>query len=342
MAAAAEPVLRRNASPRATLVIEWENALDAQNTWVRLALTRLEAEIERIALSEAPPPVLFVYDQEKASEEAIRALIAEVAPRLLASGLVRLVPNPGLTYYELKNYGARLAESPIVLLADSDTGPLPGWYSAIMRALDDPEVVAVGGMTLLGIDTLMSRVFALTWFYLLPHEGAKAERKQYVHANNMGVRRDFFLQHPFPALAAFKQGQTVWQQDLRHAGFKIPVTAQAQVVHAPPTEFGYWTKRAWQEGGDRDFSIARRYGASRLLRMLLAPVATARMAGRNIGRIVALGHRVKLPFWAYPLAVGVALAYQLCAFAGQLQSVARHSRRHDGEERQQKPLGAGS
>ncbi|HKY94906.1 MAG TPA: hypothetical protein VJL84_06345, partial [Kiloniellales bacterium] len=95
-------------------------------------------------------------------------------------------------------------------------------------------------------------------------------------------------------------------------------------------------------GGDRDFSIARRYGASRLLRMLLAPVATARIAGRSIGRIVALGHRVKLPFWAYPLAVGVALAYQLCAFAGQLQSVARNSRRHDGEERQQKPLGAGS
>lgn len=340
MAAAAEPVLRRNALPRATLVIEWENALDAQNTWVRLALTRLEAEIERIAERETPPPVLFVYDQEKASEAAIRSLIAEVAPRLLASGLVRLVPNPGLSYYELKNFGARLADSPVVLLADSDTGPLPGWYDAMLRAFDDPEVVAVGGMTLPGVDTLMSRIFALTWFHLLPHEGAKVERKQHVHANNMGVRRDFFLQHPFPALAAFKQGQTVWQQDLRRAGFKIPVTAEAQVVHAPPTEFGYWTRRAWQEGGDRDFTIARRYGASRVLRLLLAPAATARMAGRSIGRIFAQGRKVSLPLWAYPLAVGVALAYQLCAFAGQVVSVVRHSRRRDGVEPGQAPLQA--
>lgn len=340
MAAAAEPVLRRNARPRATLVIEWENALDAQNTWVRLALTRLEAEIERIAEREAPPPVLFVYDQDKASEDAIRALLAEVAPRLLASGLVQLVPNPGLTYYELKNFGARLADSPVVLLADSDTGPLPGWYDAMLRAFDDPEVVAVGGMTLPGVDTLMSRIFALTWFHLLPHEGAKVERKQHVHANNMGVRRDFFLQHPFPALAAFKQGQTVWQQDLRRAGFKIPVTAEAQVVHAPPTEFGYWTKRAWQEGGDRDFTIARRYGTSRILRFLLAPAATARGAGRSLGRIVAQGRHVSLPFWAYPFAMGVALSYQLCAFGGQLASVVKHSRRHDGAGQPQRPLQA--
>jgi hypothetical protein len=341
MSAPPKSALLRNARPRATLVIEWENALDAQNTWVRLALTRLEAEVERIAEREPPPPVLFVYDQGKASEGAMRALIAEVTPRLGNSGLVRLVPNPGLTYYALKNYGARLAESDIVLLADSDTGPLAGWYDAMLQAFDDPQVVAVGGMTLPGIDTLMSRIFALIWFHLLPHEGDKVERKQHVHANNMGVRREFFLRHPFPALAAFKQGQTVWQQELRRAGYKIPVTAKAQVVHAPPTEFGYWTRRAWQEGGDRDFTLARRYGPSRLLRLLLAPAATARMAGRGIGRIFAQGRKVSLPLWAYPLAVGVALAYQLCAFSGQLVSVVRHSRRHDGVEQRQAPLQAG-
>jgi hypothetical protein len=332
----------RNAQPRATLVIEWENALDAQNTWVRLALTRLQAEVERIAGREAPPPVLFVYDQEKASEEAIRALIAEVAPRLGDSGLVRLIPNPGLSYYELKNHGARLAESEFVLFVDSDTGPLPGWYDAMLEPFTDPEVIGVGGMTLLGLDTLMSRVFALTWFNPLEHEGERAERRQHAQANNIAVRRDFFLQHPFPSLTAFKQGQTVWQEDLRAAGFKIPITAKARLVHAPPTAIDYWPKRAWHEGGDRDFTVARRYGASRALRLLAVPAATLRAMGRGVGRIFAYGHRVKLPLWGYAPAVAVVLAYQLCACAGQLTSVVRHGRRREVPKRQRRPVGIGT
>src|SRR5690606_22639779 len=53
------------AGPRATIVIEWENALDAGDKWVRLALTRLEAEIERIRARETPPPLLYMYDRNR-------------------------------------------------------------------------------------------------------------------------------------------------------------------------------------------------------------------------------------------------------------------------------------
>lgn len=326
-----------NQPPRATLVIEWENALDARDTWVRLALERLAAEVERIAQKEAPPPVIFVYDAEQVSESAIAAFLVEVAPSLMRSTAVRLVPNPGLTYYELKNYGARLTETEAVVFIDSDTGPVPGWYDAILRPLEDPAVPAAGGMTILGLDNLRSRVFALTWFYKLEGEGAEAEKRGYIHANNVAVRRRFFLQHPFPELPAFKQGQKVWQDELRRAGYRLPVTAEAKLIHAPPTATPYWAKRAWNQGGDRDFVAARRFGGSRLVRLVLAPLTGARMWLRALGRIVTRRRRVELPLWAVPFAFALATAYELCALAGQVTSALHRS---PGTQPSAAPLGS--
>ena len=332
----------QTATPRATLVLEWENALDARDDWVRQALQRLEAEIERIAQHEPPPPILCIYDRDRATDAALIDFVRAVAPRLVGRGLLHPHANPGLTYYELKNYGARLAETEFVVFIDSDTGPLPGWYDAILAPFADADVVGVGGMTVLGIDNLMSKIFALTWFNPLAHEGERAERRNYAQANNIAVRRGFFLQHPFPKLAAFKQGQTVWQEDLRAAGCKIPITAKARLVHAPPTAIDYWPKRAWQEGGDRDFTVARRYGSSRALRLLAVPAATLRAMGRGIKRVFTLGHRVKLPLWGYLPAVGVVLAYQLCACGGQLVGVVRYGRRREVPKRQRTAVGMGS
>jgi hypothetical protein len=191
----------------------------------------------------------------------------------------------------------------------------------MLRPLEeDPAVPAAGGMTILGLDNLRSRVFALTWFYKLEDEGAAVEQRNHIHANNMVVRRSFFLQHPFPELPAFKQGQTVWQEDLRRAGYRLPVTAEARLVHAPPTATPYWSKRAWHQGGDRDFTVVRRFGSFRPLRLLLAPLTSARMLLRALGRIVTRRHRVQLPLWAVPFAFALATAYELCALGGQLTS----------------------
>jgi len=338
----ATPETGKAARPRGTIVLEWENALDARDDWVRRALQRLEAEVELIAASEPPPTVLCIYDRDKASDPTLLGFIHAVAPKLVERGLVKPHANPGLTYYELKNYGAKLADTEFVLFVDSDTGPLPGWYREMLAPFADPEVVAAGGMTVLGLDNLMSRVFALTWFNPLEHEGERAERRQHAHANNLAVRRTFFLQHPFPSLSAFKQGQTVWQEDLRAAGFKIPITAKARLVHAPPTAIDYWPKRAWHEGGDRDFTVARRYGTNRLLRLLAVPAASLRASVRAVGRILAHGHRVELPLWGYGPAVAVALAYQLCAGAGHLVGVLKHGRLREVPKRQRDALRAGS
>jgi len=179
--------------PPVTILIEWENAQDVEDVWVRRALSALQDELQRqqSRLSEKPR-VMYLFNQRAVSEQDIRREIEIAAPRLEEFCALEFKPTPGLTYYKLKNYGVSETKTDLVAMVDSDAAPQPGWLPALLQPFADPEVMAVGGFTVLGYDNLVSKVMALSWIFNLRSERQQTLARHKIHANNCAFRTEFF------------------------------------------------------------------------------------------------------------------------------------------------------
>ena len=151
--------------PPVTILIEWENAIDVDDEWAASAMAAFEDELERLSNRfEQKPRVMYLYDQGAVQESTIRGVIDHVSPKLSELCDLELVPTPGLTYYKLKNFGVSETKTDFVVMLDSDAGPKPGWLEGLLAPFADPEVMAVGGFTVLGWnETLLSKTMALAW-----------------------------------------------------------------------------------------------------------------------------------------------------------------------------------
>jgi hypothetical protein len=118
-----------------------------------------------------------------------------------------------------------------------------------LKPFADPEIMAVGGFTVLGYDDLLSKTMALSWIFDLADEKEKTVKRHKIHANNCAVRTDFFRANPFPDLPAFKKQCGFWLRDLSARGHQYMRTAEARTVHAriPATNSWYGAPgpRAW-------------------------------------------------------------------------------------------------
>lgn len=305
--------------PPVTILIEWENAQDVEDFWVRRAMTALQDELERQHNRCAEPPlVMYLFDRNKVAEGDIRKEIAAVAPKLERFCELRFVPTPGLTYYKLKNHGVGLTRTEFVVMLDSDAGPQPGWLPALLKPFERPEVMAVGGFTMLGYNNLVSKVMALTWIFNLKSERDRTEKRHKIHANNCAFRTAFFQANPWPDLPAFKKQCGFWIRDIEARGIPWVRTADAVTIHAPQPGIPFLTWRAWTAGLDRDYQGAQTISQSKLRRLLFAFEFWLKKSWRATRRIVGKGHEVDLPVWQMPAALFLAYGYYLILLAGQL------------------------
>lgn len=307
--------------PPVTIIIEWENAIDVYDEWTDRAIAALEKEMERVSgISEAKPQVAYLYDENVVEPETIDKALARAAPRLREFADVEIVPTPGLTYYKLKNFGVSRSTTPITAMLDSDAGPEPGWLEALLKPFADPEIMVVAGFTYLAHEDLVSRAMALSWFFDLPDEGAKTERRQQVHVNNCAVRTDFFNANPFPDLPLFKKQCGFWLRDLLARGYGFVRTADARTVHAPHPGLRYLMWRGWQSGSDRDYQIFQEKSRGRIGRVAHAFAFLGKKTAKSWLRIIRLGGKVDLPIWQRPAAMAVALSYYGTATAAELRN----------------------
>ncbi|MEO8559625.1 MAG: glycosyltransferase, partial [Rhodospirillales bacterium] len=257
--------------PPITILIEWENAQDVYDFWVRRALTALQDELERQhSLMSQSPRVMYLYNENVVHEDHIRKEIAIAAPRLEQFCTLEFKPTPGLTYYKLKNYGVAQTRTELVAMVDSDAAPQPGWLPALLKPFADPAVMAVGGFTVLGYNNLVSKVMALTWIFNLRSEREQTLQRHKIHANNCAFRTDFFHANPWPDLPAFKKQCGFWIRDIEKRGIKWVRTADAITVHAPQPGIPFLIWRAWTAGLDRDYQGAQTISQSRVRRVLFA------------------------------------------------------------------------
>lgn len=312
--------------PPITIVIEWENAIDVEDKWTRRAMQAFEAELRRCGNRlERKPAVLYLYDDTAVDEGTIRAAIESSAPDLPSLADVRFVPAPGLTYYQLKNRGAALAETDLVVMLDSDAGPQPGWLPALLAPFADPRIQAVGGFTMLGYEDLLSRTLALSWIFDLESELEKTAKRRKIHANNCAFRTGFLRDNPYPALPAFKKACGFWLRDIEARNIQWARAADARTLHAPHPGGSFIVWRAWTTGTDRDYQVSQTVTGNRLGRMGYSFYFAARKLGRSWWRIWTKGGEVGLPVWQRPAAMAITFGFYTVAWAGELFSAATRS-----------------
>ena len=307
--------------PAVTIVIEWENAIDVEDKWTQAAMAALEREIADVAPKMAEKPrITYLYDKGSVAAGTIERALEAAAPRLRELADVEIVPTEGLTYYKLKNFGIARAKTDTAIMLDSDAAPEPGWLEHLVKPFADPELVAVGGFTVLGYDDFLSKTFALSWIFNLREEREKTVQRHKIHANNCAVRTDFFRQNPFPDLPAFKKQCGFWLRDLSQRGYKFIRTADAMTVHAPHPGYKFLVWRAWTMGMDRDYQAFQTATRSRLGRVAFALQFFGKKVGKSWSRIVRKGGKVDLPVWQRPAAMLVTLGFYGIGLAGEIKS----------------------
>ena len=289
------------ALPAVTIVIEWENAIDVEDKWTRAAMSALQREIEDVApRMSAKPRIMYLYDRNSVDPAAIENTLASTAPRLKDLADLEVIPTDGLTYYKLKNYGIGQSKTDLSIMLDSDAAPQPGWLENLIKPFANPEIMAVGGFTVLGYDDLLSKTFALGWIFDLREERSQTVKREKIHANNCAVRTDFFRDNPFPDLPAFKKQCGFWLRDLTAKGYDYTRTAEAMTVHAPHPGYKFLAWRAWTMGLDRDYQAFQTATRSRLGRLGFAFKFFGGKVGKGWWRIWTRGKTRRPPRLAAP------------------------------------------
>jgi hypothetical protein len=309
------------ALPAVTIVIEWENAIDVEDRWTRVAMAALEREIANVApRMRAKPSIMYLYDKKVVDRAIIDRTLGSTAPRLRELADLEIVGTDGLTYYKLKNYGISRATTELSIMLDSDAAPQPGWLENLIEPFADPKIMAVGGFTVLGYDDLLSKTFALGWIFDLREERAKTVKREKIHANNCAVRTEFFRQNPFPDLPAFKKQCGFWLRDLTAKGYEYRRTADAMTVHAPHPGYKFLAWRAWTMGTDRDYQAFQTATRSRLGRIAFAIKFFGGKVGKSWWRIWTRGKNVDLPVWQRPAAMAIILGFYGVGLAAEIGS----------------------
>jgi hypothetical protein len=313
--------------PRATIVVEWENALhseSARSEAMLLALRRQTVEMaakggDRARPEDGLPPfeLLVAFDPARFVRDDLEALLGRCLAGAETALIWRLVPVEASGYYGSKNHGAAAAAGEIVVFLDCDVVPESGWLEQLLAALEAPAVQVVAGNTYIEPAGLVGKAFALTWFFPLRSEDVAVRRARSLFANNLAVRRELFARHPFPEIAGTSRGACLaFAEQLDLAGVAIVQNPRARVSHPAPSGFAHVSKRALAQGRDyvlRERLKGRRFAAS-------WPASAVRLLRHWAGSIwkISTGfHRVGLHPLQAPAAVAVAAYYYLLFWAGE-------------------------
>lgn len=237
-------------TPTFSVSIEWENSRFADLDRTRKMLRALRSQLIELTPPAEPPGVNLLYDPGSIDGEMVgRVVESEFHPSTVPA-VTRIIPSPGLRYYEQKNFGARLSEGELTIFLDCDVIPEPGWLAALIESFKNPEVAVVAGETHVENRTFYSKAFALFWFFELKDPDGGLRPTTYFHANNVAFRSEVFLANPFPDLPTYRGQCTVLGHRLREKGIGLFVQRSARVSHPVPLTVSYFVARALNNGRD--------------------------------------------------------------------------------------------
>jgi hypothetical protein len=301
-----------------SIIIEWENArLSAAARSVRLLS---ELRLQAADIGTGPVELLLLFDPAETDAEELGAMLeTQLGP---PDGVIdwRLVEAAEAGYYRMKDQGARLASGDTLVFLDSDIVPEPGWLKELLSPFDDPGVQAVTGCTYIETPDLVSRVFALTWFFPLRSRPGPVVETRSFFANNLAFRRSLYERYPFPRLRGTSRGACIaLAEQFVEEGITVYRNPTARVGHPAPNGLKHFIWRALAQGRDRlsrERMKQSRWGAS----IFAGAVRWIRHCGGSVMKILTRFYRVQLNPLLIPCAIAIAWAYYSLYWCGELMS----------------------
>ena len=202
----------RVSTPDISVVLEWENALWADQQLGAQVLGALRQQFESL---ERPAELILQFNHAQVDPDSMRSLVDTWLGSDLALD-VRLEPADDLRYYELKNAGARLARGEILVFADCDSTPAAGWLLAMTEPFfENPDIQVLAGHTHIFHDSLYQKAFALepslSAFDILPPTEDPAMNARLARAPKSGLEGDEALWDFWYLMCAVRLQQSAQQ-----------------------------------------------------------------------------------------------------------------------------------
>ncbi len=182
-------------------------------------------------------PTMEGIAQQSVAPDEVIIVLDDLVGEATASELQQRYPSARFTssrasnYFAAKNAGAQAAAGDIVALLDGDCVPAPDWLETLLARLT-PEVDGVAGKTRYAGRSLLARIFSVPDFsYVLEKEGGVSTG---MNINNVVIRREVFLQHPFDERIRRNGGCYFLFNQLRTAGVRVDYEPNARTSHAFP------------------------------------------------------------------------------------------------------------
>ncbi len=313
--------------PKISIIIEWENVKLSEMDRCRAMLREMAKQIpeyfDKQQVMESPESVpaaeiLILYDAGAFDGGFIKEIVEAEIPRSTRHCQWRIIAAGSEGYYGLKNIGSREAQGDILLFIDSDLIPEPKWIENMLSPMQNPEVKVVAGHAYVTPDDMLSRTFALTWFFPLRAKQAVISPAKGFFANSVAFRREVFLAHPYEVIPGASRGACrLLAKKLIAEGVQILSNTGAQASHPPPNGLRHFLIRAVVQGRDDLLmnQTEQRAGKGSIFHSIARIGKWQLKAWRRI----LFGFRtVDLPFYQVPFAFFIASIYGFLFFSGDL------------------------
>jgi glycosyltransferase involved in cell wall biosynthesis len=238
--------------PVISVILEWDNVQVAGDARALRMLAALKTQLAQLPY---PTEVLVCFDSRQVPARKVgNTLEEQLGMHPGDSRPIRLIEAPGKRYYGLKNEGAQRARGEILVFFDSDVVPEKDWLFEITRLFfegDNVEVVI--GSTHVVHRTFAEKAFALGWVYPAKKSRSGVEVGAFrLIAGNIAIRRETFLQHPFPELppGVSRGSCAALGRKFKRLGIPIWKNHRARTEHPAPKGLGRWVERALVHGRD--------------------------------------------------------------------------------------------
>jgi hypothetical protein len=312
--------------PRISIIIEWENVKLSEMDRCREMLRAMAKQIPEYFDKQGVPEsaetpaaeILILYDSGAFDGGFIEDIVATEIPRTTRHCQWRIIAAGSEGYYGLKNIGSQQARGEVLVFIDSDLIPEDKWLENMLSPMQGSDVKVVAGHAYVTPDDMLSRTFALTWFFPLRATEAKLSPAKGFFANSVAFQRDVFLKHPYEVIPGASRGACrLLAKKLKAEGVQMISNTGAQASHPPPNGLKHFLLRAVVQGRDDLLmnQTEQRAGKDTIFHSI---ARIGKWQLKALRQIVFRHGSVGMPFYQVPFAMFIAGVYGFLFLMGDL------------------------